>query len=168
MLSSLLSKQSTQYYSTKIVRSDGISSRIFSDGLRKRLEIYGQGSIPTIIISRPDLGVNWLLMLDGEQYQEAPFNDQYGTFDPDSMLEWQVEGLESIEDVSYRGLYKFTESVWVYELSYVDPNIGFHRRSVTFDKTGSKNLTVDCFSLSPEPTDPKMFELPQGYNKEPE
>lgn len=168
---SSLPPQLEQYYSTEIIRSDGISSRIFSDGLRQRIETYNQGSIPTVSISRPDLGVIWLLMSDSEQYQELQFNNQYGTFDPDSMLEWQAEGLESIEGVEYlryRGLYKFADTGGAYELRYVDQNNGFCRRSVTFNKTGSKSLTVDWHSLSPEPPDPKMFDLPQGYTKEPE
>jgi hypothetical protein len=170
---SSLPPQLEQYYSTEIVSSDGIRSRIFSDGIRKRIETYNQGSIPTITITRPDLGVNWLLILDSKQYQEFQRDSWYRTFefDLERGLEWQEEGLESIEGVEYvryRGLYKFSELEVPYQLRYVDQNNGFRSRLVIFDKTGSKSLTVDCYSLSPEPPDPKMFDLPQGYTKEPE
>lgn len=157
-------------YSAEIVRSDGYRSRIFTDGVRQRVELHGATGIQSIVISRPDKGVAWSLMPGSTVFYETPFTQQVAqsVLDPSSLLDWQEEGTEQIdgaECVRYRGRYTRPAGA-AYELCFVERASGIRRRKVTFDKAGSERLTVDWRSVTLEPPDPAVFELPQGYSVE--
>jgi hypothetical protein len=155
-------------YSAEIVRSDGDRSRVFTDGLRQRIEIYAAGAVQGIVISRPDKGVAWSFMAGSTLFHETPFTQQVAqsVVDPTSLLDWQEDGSEQIdgtECVRYRGRYRFPAGA-AYELCFIERATGMRRRSVTFDKTGAQRLTVDWRSVTFAPPDPAVFEVPQGYS----
>ena len=155
-------------YSAEIVRSDGDRCRVFSDGVRQRIELYGPSGIQSIVISRPDRGVAWSLTPGSTTFYETPFTQQDNVTDPSSLLDWHEEGTEHIEGVEcvrYCGRY-FIPAGAAYELCFVERSNGVRRRSVTFDKSGALRLTVDWRSVNLEPPDPAVFEVPQGHSVE--
>jgi hypothetical protein len=157
-------------YSAEIVRSDGDGSRIFTDGIRQRVEVYDASGIRSIVIARPDRGVAWSLKRGTTVFFETPFSLKVAqrVLDPTSLLDWEEEGTELIEGtecIRYRGRYKSSAGA-AYELCFVEPASGIRRRSVTFDMTGAQKLTVNWHSVNLESPDLEIFEIPQGYSVE--
>jgi hypothetical protein len=158
-------------FTADVARSDGDRSRIFSDGVRQRVKRHGPDGVQSIVIGRPDRGVAWSLVPGSRAVYETPLAPEaaQSTLDPTSVLDWQEEGAErvdGVECVRYRGNYEVAAAGAAYELCFVERATGVRRRSVTFDATGAERLTVEWSSVTLEPPDPTVFEIPEGYSVE--
>jgi len=62
-----------EQYTAEVVRSDGKRSKLYIDGLRRRIELCGPGGgLQGMVISRPDKGVAWSLIPGSTSFYETP------------------------------------------------------------------------------------------------
>jgi hypothetical protein len=158
-------------YSRETVRSDGSVTRIFTDGVRSRIDGNdGDGKPKTITISRPDLGVAWSVDPKLNIYNESKVSaaDYDQVANPEDGEEWEEEGTEVVGGVEckrYRGTRKGSDSSLAHTMIFVDPNTGIRHRTVTFDKTGKQRLVIETKAVKMGPPDASVFELPAGCKK---
>lgn len=156
-----------EQFSATIARSDALTSRIYVDGERKRVENDTPNGLE-VVVCRPDLGVVYTLHPEEKTYFETPFIAEVVAYSPDDQRRWLLLGEETINGrqcLKYQVLRKGDTSGVVRELCYVDPDLGMRVRIVTFNRLGRHVLTCDYQDVHLGPPPPDLFDVPGSYTR---
>lgn len=155
-------------FSAEIIRSDGITAKIFIDGFLRRIEESTPNGIQ-IIIARPDNGVGWTLWPDRNMGCETPMSPEMvgKVGNPTDNLDWVLDGtgfIDGIECLRFVGYFPIDSQPQQFvEECYVDPATNMVSRCITYHQDGTPSLTVNYCSVIIGPPLPNLFEMPDGY-----
>jgi hypothetical protein len=161
----------TQLIADLVRSDDGNRSRIYMDGWMRRIEVRDHNGQASIIITRPDKGLIWMLSPDTKTYQQSKLPKNFErAFDPYTVCDWTEDGIEIIDGRRCRrfvGRYLSTIGPvgLAHEFVFIDAKTGVHRRTVTYDKNGKLGITCDCLNATVGPPPPSVFEMPKGYKR---
>lgn len=160
-------------YSCTLVRSDGLTSRIWvMPGLQRiDSERFGPDRRATQLISDLTAGVSYQIDVEAGTYIEIPTPARVVDAMRAEMVsdfEWEPAGTESIDGERYDKFEAWhTGAVSDHPISliYVHPVTGLRRREITINKFGDQVLTVDRRDVvvGDQPAD--VFQLPGGLKK---
>jgi hypothetical protein len=134
-----------------------------------------KGSRPSLVISRPDLGVIWHVDPERRTYREMPLPSM-GEWPVDPAVEgsWELIGDETIDGVIC-DMYQVSIPVprappdptaVSIETIYVDRQTGMRRRVVTHSADGDPALVLDYQDALVAPPAATWFCLPPGLRRE--
>ncbi len=78
-------------YSAEIIRSDNEAAKVYVDGARRRTETC-VGGVATIAITRPELGLSYMVFPDSRSYFVSPLTDEMiRSLETESVVEeWEL------------------------------------------------------------------------------
>jgi hypothetical protein len=156
-------------YSAEIVRSDGLSSKLYLDGMKRCIEDAVAGITTRIVIWRPDLGKSYVIEMATRTYFTVPFTPEFqaaASVDIEDDVEWEHADTESL-DLRPVDIYD------VFPLGgtcrrarvYVDTERHIRLKNITFNKLGKQVLTIETKNVVMGPPPASVFELPPGLQE---
>lgn len=160
-------------YSCTIVRSDGLTSRIWVMPGWQRIdsERFDPYRPATKLISDLTGGVSYQIDVEAGTYIEIPTPSRAVDAMRAEMvsdIEWELAGTESIDGKKYdkfEARHIGAVSDHPTSLIYVHPVTGLRRREITINKFGKQVLTIDRKDVVVGEPPADVFRLPPGLKK---